>query len=124
MNVLVVEPGKAPAEREISGSLEAMQAIVGGPIQAVYPFDDPVALICNREGKDLGLPLNRALFDLEAHGITDIIAGTFFVCGAPANSESFASLTDEQVRTYRRRFASPEQFIKIDGDIFVLPRYL
>lgn len=124
MKILVVEPEKAPVEQEISGSLDSIQAIVGGAIQAVYPFDDPVALICNEEGKDLGLPLNRALFDPETHGITDIIAGTFFVCGAPADSESFTSLTEEQMRTYRRRFASPEQFIKIGGDIFVLPRYL
>lgn len=124
MKILVVEPGKVPAEREISGSLDSMQAIVGGAIQAVYPFDDPVALICNREGKDLGLPLNRALFDPETHGVTDIIAGTFFACGASADPESFASLTEEQLRTYCKRFASPEQFIKIGGDIFVLPRYL
>lgn len=124
MKVLVVEPRKAPAEQEISGSLEAMQAIVGGPIQAVYPFDDPVALICNEEGKILGLPLNRALFDPETHGIIEIIAGTFFICGAPADSEAFASLTEDQVRTYHRRFALPEQFIKVGGDIFALPRYL
>lgn len=124
MKILVVEPGKAPAEQEIDGSLEAMQAVVGGTIQAIYPFDDAVALVCNEEGKDLSLLLNRALFDPETNGIIEIIAGTFFVCGAPADSGSFASLTDEQVRTYRRRFASPEQFIKIGGDIFVLPKYL
>ena len=42
---------------------EILQAAVGGDIQAVYPYEDPVALICNEEGKLLGLPLNRALFD-------------------------------------------------------------
>ena len=31
MNVLVVEPGCLPYEREISG-LEEMQAVVGGPM--------------------------------------------------------------------------------------------
>ena len=124
MKILVVIPGAAPMEQEIDGSLGAMQAVVGGTIQAIYPFDDTVALICNEEGKNLGLPLNRALFDPETQGIIEIIAGTFFICGAPAGSEAFASLTEEQVRTYRRRFASPEQFIKVGGDIFLLPKYL
>ena len=124
MKILVVESGKTPAEREIDGSLESMQAVVGGMIQAVYPFDDPVALICNEEGKNLGLPLNRALFDPETHRVIEIIAGTFFICGAPADSEHFASLTEEQLTVYRRRFASPEQFVKVGGDIFVLPKYL
>lgn len=47
LRVLVVEPGQPPAVQEIDGSLESMQRLVGGYIQAVYPFDDPVALICN-----------------------------------------------------------------------------
>ena len=61
MNVLMVEPGKAPYETEIGDGLEAMQAAVGGNIQAVYPYEDLVGLVCNEEGKLEGLPLNRAL---------------------------------------------------------------
>ena len=38
MKILVVEPGKVPSVREISQGLKAMQQVVGGPIQAVYPF--------------------------------------------------------------------------------------
>ena len=36
MNVLVVEPGYAPYEKEING-LEEMQGVVGGLITAIYP---------------------------------------------------------------------------------------
>ena len=62
MKILVVEPLAAPYEKEIEGGLESMQAVVGGYIQAIYPFeDDELALICNEEGKLLGLPFNRAL---------------------------------------------------------------
>ena len=43
MNVLVVEPGMAPYEKEING-LKDMQAIVGGRITAIYPFEDKAAL--------------------------------------------------------------------------------
>ena len=38
MQILVVETGKAPETRDISGSLKEMQSIVGGYIQAIYPF--------------------------------------------------------------------------------------
>ena len=51
MKVLVVEPNRVPYMAEIKNSLDEMQKIVGGLIQAVYPFDSPVALICNDEGK-------------------------------------------------------------------------
>lgn len=47
MKILVVEPMKRPYVQEIDGSLESMQKLVGGTIEAVYPFDDAVVLICN-----------------------------------------------------------------------------
>lgn len=61
MKVLAVEPGKVPYETEIEGGLESLQQAVGGSIEAVYPYEDPVAVICNEEGKLIGLPTNRAL---------------------------------------------------------------
>ena len=101
MKVLVVRPMELPAVQEIDHTLSAMQELVGGTIQAVYPFDDPVALVCNDEGKLLGLPWNRALTD--DHGVPyDIVCGTFFVAGL--GSESFTSLTDDQIRRYKEMF--------------------
>ena len=120
MKVVVVEPNKKPEVREIGSGLEAMQAVVCGLIEAVYPFEDPVAIVCNEEGKINGLPLNRALRD-EDGKIVDVIAGTFFICGAPADSESFTSLTDEQIEAYMKRFAVPEVILSICGKIVVLP---
>ena len=61
MQVVIVEPEKKPFVQNIDDTLTSMQHIVGGTIQAVYPFEEPVALICNDEGKLLNLPLNRAL---------------------------------------------------------------
>lgn len=108
MKILVIEPLKPPAVREIEDTLSAMQAVVGGPIQAVYPFDAPVALICHEEGKLLGLPLNRALYDPESGERYDIIAGTFFLCGAPPEEARFTALTEAQIAGFSRRFARPE----------------
>lgn len=120
MQVVIVEPEKKPVVQNIDDTLTSMQQIVGGTIQAVYPFEEPVALICNDEGKLLNLPLNRALRDSNG-AIYDIVVGTFFLCTAPVDSDRFESLTDEQSQTCLERFAMPERFIMVNGDIFVLP---
>ena len=120
MRVLVVEPERRPEVREINGSLKSMQEVVGGLIQALYPFDEPVALVCNDEGKLMNLPANRGLRDKNGR-IYDIVVGTFFLCGAPADSDRFASLTSEQIERYRERFYTPEMFLGMDGHIICLP---
>ena len=120
MQIVIVEPKKKPIVQDIVAGLESMQKIVGGSIEAVYPFADSVALICNEEGKLLNLPLNRALRDDEGN-VYDIISGTFFVCAAPPDSDHFAGLTDQQVKTYMERFVMPEMFLNVGGDLFVLP---
>lgn len=119
MTVLVVEPGKAPYVKEIDPGLASLQHEVGGWIQAVYPFEDPVAIICNEEGKLEGLPLNRALFT-EEHGVYDIVAGTFLVTGL--TEDNFGSLTDAQVKKFSDRFRCPEAFLNIGGKILVIPQ--
>ena len=120
MQVVVVEPKKKPIVQDIGSDLESMQKIVGGSIQAIYPFEEPVALIANEEGKLLDLPLNRALRDDEGN-VYDIISGTFFLCAAPPDSDCFMGLTDQQVKTYMERFSMPEMFLNVGGDLFVLP---
>ena len=96
-----------PTVQEIDGSLESMQKIVGGTIQAVYAFDDPVAIVCNDEGKLLGLPMNRALTD--DHGVPyDIVCGTFFMAGV--GREDFISLTEQQIEKYQRKYTNEMVF--------------
>ena len=116
MQVVVVEPKKKPTAQDIGSDLESMQKIVGGPIEAVYPFGESVALICNEEGKLVNLPLNRALRDNEGN-VYDIISGTFFLCAAPPDSEHFESLTDQQVEMYMEHFAVPEMFLNFGGGL-------
>ena len=98
MKVLVVEPMKPCEAREIPDTLEAMQAIVGGYIQAVYPFQEEVAVVCNEEGRNLDLPFNRPLID-ESGLPYDIVCGTFFMAGF--SGEHFVSLTEEQIQKYK-----------------------
>ena len=120
MRILVVEPERRPEVREIDGSLKSMQKIVGGYIQAMYPFDDSVAMVCNDDGKMMNLPANRGLRDKNGQ-IYDIVVGTFFLCGAPANSDHFVSLTPEHIERYQKRFLTPEMFWGMDGRIICLP---
>ena len=120
MRVLIVEPERRPKVKEIDGSLESMQKVVGGYIQALYPFNDPVALVVNNEGKLMTLPANRGLRD-QSGRIYDILCGAFFICGAPADCDHFIGLTPEQAERYRERFYTPEMFWGMDGRIVCLP---
>lgn len=121
MHVLLIEPNKKPKAVELEPTLKAMQKVVGGLIQAIYPFEESVALVCNEEGKLQKLPLNRALYSADSGSCYDIIAGTFFLCSAPPDSEQFESLSDEQIACYQARFRYPEDFLKINGSILCYP---
>lgn len=116
LKVLLVEPHKYPKVVEIPHTLEAMQELVGGYIEEYMPFDDDVAIVCNEEGKMMGEELNRAIYDKENQMI-DIIAGKFFVCYAPIESEKFLSLPKELEQKYHKRFKYPENFFKTDNGI-------
>ena len=116
MTVLMVEPGKAPYAKEIEPGLRSLQEQVGGFIEAVYPYDDPVALICNEEGKLMGMELNRALRDEDGH-IYDIMAGPFMVVGL--GEEDFASLPDDLLQKFEDKFKHPEVFLQMGSKIVV-----
>lgn len=119
MRIVVVNPGRKPKVQEIDGTVEAMRELVGGTLQAIYPADD-VALVFNVDAKVLQLAPNRGVLD-ENGAFLDIICGTFFVCGAPEDSNYFMSLTAEQVQRYTEIFAVPEVFLKLGVRTIILP---
>lgn len=112
MTVVMVEPGKEARIEQIPHKLEAMQQAVGGSIEATYPFEDPVAIVCNDNEKWEGLPLNRGLY-AEHSDLYDIISGTFFVTGI--GKEGFCSLSPELAQKYQEHFKSPEHFFNLGG---------
>ena len=101
LTVLKVAPGCRPEAVTMSNTLQAMQEMVGGLIQ-VIGLDHGICLVCNDEGKLMGLEGNRRLGD-------DIIAGPFFLAGENGRGE-FCSLTEKQVQWGQERFAVPETF--------------
>lgn len=91
--------------------MKEMQKIVGGRIQALYPFRDEVGVVCNDDGISLQMPFNRKI-DEECY-----IFGTFFLCGL--GLEDFTSLPENLMEKYRKRFYSP-QFYTASG-VYNLP---
>ena len=118
ISVLVVEPEKKPYEKEISSGLHSLQHEVGGYIQAVYPYEEPVAIICDEEAKLTGKELNRALRDEDGR-IYDVVAGTFLIVGL--GEDDFTSLTPEHREQFKEKFATPEMFMRLNGKLVVLP---
>ena len=104
MNVLMVEPEKVPYETQIGNDLQSMQAALDGHLEAVYPFDQPAALVCCESGKLDGLPFNRALRDSDGD-IYDIIAGNFFIVGL--GESDFTDLPHELAEQFAERFRQP-----------------
>ena len=118
ISVLVVKPEKKPYMKEISSGLSSLQNEVGGYIQAVYPYEEPVAIICDEESKLKGRKLNRVLRDEDGQ-IYDVIAGTFLIVGL--GEENFTSLTPEHAKQFKEKFDTPEMFMRLNGKLVVLP---
>ena len=106
MQVVYVEPHRKPFISEIEHTLDAEQKAVGGLIELVYN-EDGTAIICNEEGKLIGLDGNRHIGDGSS-----IIAGAFFVVGL--TEDDFCSLTDEEAQKYMERFSELEEISEED----------
>lgn len=61
LSVLKIAPGQYPQQVEIDNNLKSLAGGGGRHDCCCLPFADPVAIICNDDGKLMGLPLNRAL---------------------------------------------------------------
>lgn len=82
IHILRKDPGEPARMVEIENTLEELQAQVGGYIEAVT-FATDAAVICNEEGRLLGLPDNCTIFGVG-------FVGTVLLVGV--DGEDFASL--------------------------------
>ena len=80
---------------DIENSLEAKQKYVGGLIQVVS-LDD-VDIICNDEGKLMGLPVNRAIVD-DDENVLDVIVGDI-ICLRHDEEGEFRSILENDLQT-------------------------
>lgn len=116
LRVILLKPGELAEIVEIDDNLESMQRLVEGNIEEYMPFEDAsdprigdCAVVCNEEGKMRGMELNRGISDQNGR-LQDIIAGPFFICYAPVESEKFLSMPPDLEEKMRKKFEFPERF--------------
>lgn len=61
IRVIKKDPGKAPVEVQIPNTLEDLQRAVGGYLEAVT-YTRSCVILCNEEGRLMGMPYNTVLF--------------------------------------------------------------
>ena len=119
IRILEIAPLEAPRLIEVDHTLENLQELVGGTVQALYPWEDLVAVLCDDDGKFKGHPANRVLADEEGNPY-DILVGTFYICGL--TRDDFASISDELAEKYTEKFKYPEMFMRTENGHVVMFR--
>jgi len=111
--VLLVLPMTHPVLVDIDHSLESMYRLLDcDTIQAVYPFEDPVAIVCDDNG------LERPDSDWNRYVMEDmIIKGRFFVCGLTA--DSFADIPPSLTKKYVEMFWHVDWFHRENGTLHI-----
>ena len=85
IDVLLMEPGKAPELIQAENTLDAFEQIIGAPADVGCYLPQRVMLVCQENAK---------------HG--DHIAGKFLLCGL--GEDGFASLTPAQQLEFQKKF--------------------
>ena len=104
-----VEPMKEPVIACLKNDLDSLQKAVsiGAPEQGLIEFvwlEDNVSILCNEDGKLIGLEPNRRLGD-------DILCGVFYIVAENDEGE-LISLTDLQQERYSKMFRDPDLIFK------------
>ena len=105
VKALMIEPYKHPCVVELESDLDSLQKAVsiGAPEQGLIEFvylEDNVSILCNEQGKLVGLTPNRWLGE-------DILCGVFYIVAENDEGE-LMSLTDEQQERYYKMFYDPD----------------
>ncbi len=115
MDILIVEPGKAPRPAALpDNTLEAVEAVLGGAAQ-VGCFLPQRVLLVSREDTG-GLAPNRCM-----PGGKGFINGTFLLCGIPEEGCLFDSLTPGQQKEFQELFARPGEFMMVGSETYADP---
>jgi hypothetical protein len=102
INVLLFEPGEAARVVEVENELRPLQKLIGGYMESVT-LDNKAVLICNEDGKLLGLEPNRVM----KKPFYDILHGTFFICGY--KGDAFVSLPESDYAKHKEWFSPPSK---------------
>ena len=112
IQVKVMEPPKIV---RIKNTNEAKEELVGGTIEAIYPFDPNVAIVANYNAKINGEDMNRSLIDPVTGETIDVLAGDFFIACVDPVTQSLTDLDQKTEKKYFRLFEKPERFFFQNG---------
>ena len=120
ITVLMVEPGKHPKVTTLKDDLDSLQKAVsiGADYQGLIEFvtlGNGDCIMCNEEGKLIGLDGNRRLGD-------DILVGVFYIMSENEDGE-LVSLSEKKIKRYTELFWEPETFDRTDIDATVYSRF-
>ncbi|MBQ1754112.1 MAG: DUF3846 domain-containing protein [Bacteroidales bacterium] len=90
MRAVYKQPGHVPEIIDLDNELVPIQGFIGGYIETV-PLDGDFLLICNEEGKLLGLEPN--IFLISGTYVDEIVGPILVVKN---NGEEFGELTEEE----------------------------
>ena len=107
IKALMVEPRKHPVVVMLNDDLDSLQKAVsiGADYQGLIEIigsGSGDCILCNEEGKRIGLEGNRRLG-------SDIIAGVFYIMSEGEDGD-LASLSEEKIKYYTEKFWEPEVF--------------
>ena len=107
ITVLMVEPGKHPKVTTLKDDLDSLQKAVsiGADYQGLIEFvslGNGDCIMCNEEGKLIGLDGNRRLGD-------DILVGVFYIMSENEDGE-LISLSEKKIKRYTELFWETETF--------------
>ena len=107
IKVLMVEPGKHPKVTVLHNDLDSLQKAVsiGAEYQGlieIVPLGNGDCILCNEEGKLIGLDGNRRVG-------RDIIVGVFYVMSEDREG-NLISLSEKKIQYYQKLFWEPQTF--------------
>lgn len=114
IKILKIEPCKAPEVVTLVNELEELQKAVSigadyvGLIE-IIAIDDDICILCNEEGKLIGLPPNRRI----GH---DVICGVFYIIGEDSEEGELTSLSDDDIEKYKAIFADTSPVVMTDAE--------
>lgn len=118
IKVVLCEPGKLARITEITNELSGLQSAVKGSIEAFYPYEEMVCIVCNEEGKFNGMEPSRGIYG-EDGKLMDVIFGPFFICDC--SGQNFGSLNEEQLKRFSEQYRCPEKIYKVGNEIVSVP---
>lgn len=111
LTVWMVEPGQHPKITTLKDDLDSLQKAVsiGADYQGLIEFvslGNGDCIMCNEEGKLIGLEGNRRLGN-------DILVGVIYIMSENEDGE-LVSLTEHKIKRYTQLFWEPESFDQAD----------